>query len=165
MSKKKTKKKGKLAAPVVAGLLLLGAIGGAGDDASTNVNSTAPDNEPPAIVETVPSEKETSSTGAENKTETSEPVKQEQSLPPVESNPPQQVTEPSPQPPVQAVDPEQAFRDKLAQYNFVGSSESDKYHEPKCRWTSTINDSNLVHFDTEEEARNAGYQPCGTCEP
>lgn len=64
-----------------------------------------------------------------------------------------------------AVDPEQAFREKLAQYKYVGSSESDKYHYPSCRWTSTINDGNLVHFDTEEEATVAGYLPCGSCKP
>lgn len=64
-----------------------------------------------------------------------------------------------------AVDPEQAFREKLAQYKYVGSSESDRYHYPSCRWTSAINDGNLVHFDSEEEAVAAGYSPCGTCNP
>lgn len=63
------------------------------------------------------------------------------------------------------IDPEKAFREKLMQYTYVGSSESDKYHYPKCRWTDTINDSNLVHFDTEEEAAAAGYVPCGSCKP
>ena len=65
--------------------------------------------------------------------------------------------------PAASVDPEQAFKDKLLQYTFVGSKESDKYHEPTCRWTDKINDSNLVHFDSAEEAKAAGYLPCGTC--
>lgn len=64
-----------------------------------------------------------------------------------------------------SVDPEQAFRDSLRKYKYVGSSESDRYHVPICRWTSSINDGNLVHFDTAEEARAAGYSPCGSCHP
>lgn len=74
--------------------------------------------------------------------------------------------EPSPEtPPAPSVDPEQAFRDSLYQYNYVGSAESDKYHKPSCRWTDKINDENLVHFDTVEEAQAAGYTACGTCNP
>lgn len=65
--------------------------------------------------------------------------------------------------PTPSVDPEQAFREMLKQYAFVGSAESDRYHKPTCRWTSAINDENLVHFDTKEEAVAAGYVPCGTC--
>lgn len=67
--------------------------------------------------------------------------------------------------PVQTIDPEQAFRESLMQYNYVGSSESDKYHYPTCRWTNAINNTNLVHFDTEEEATSYGYSPCGSCKP
>lgn len=84
---------------------------------------------------------------------------------------PQPVTtpEPTPQPeqaePAPTLTPEQAFRESLKQYAYVGSSESDKYHRPTCRWTSKINDGNLVHFDSAEEAQAAGYEPCGTCNP
>ena len=60
--------------------------------------------------------------------------------------------EPEPQPeqsePVTTLTPEQAFRESLKQYAYVGSAESDKYHRPTCRWTSKINDGNLVHFDS-----------------
>lgn len=77
--------------------------------------------------------------------------------------------EPEPQPeqaePAPTLTPEQAFRESLKQYAYVGSSESDKYHRPICRWTSKINDGNLVHFDSAEEAQAAGYEPCGTCNP
>lgn len=82
---------------------------------------------------------------------------------------PQPTPEPEPQPepsePVPTLTPEQAFRESLKQYAYVGSSESDKYHKPTCRWTSKINDGNLVHFDSVEEAQAAGYEPCGTCKP
>ena len=81
----------------------------------------------------------------------------------------QPTPEPGPQPeqsePVATLTPEQAFRESLKQYAYVGSSESDKYHYPTCRWTSKINDGNLVHFDSVEDAQAAGYEPCGTCKP
>ena len=81
--------------------------------------------------------------------------------------------EPTPQPapqqeqsaPAVTLTPEQAFRERLKQYAYVGSSESDKYHRPTCRWTNKINDGNLVHFDSADEAKAAGYEPCGTCNP
>lgn len=73
-------------------------------------------------------------------------------------------------PPAQAeivpeADPEKAFRESLKQYNYVGSSESDKYHFPTCRWTNAIHEYNLVHFDSIEEATAFGYLPCGSCQP
>jgi hypothetical protein len=72
-------------------------------------------------------------------------------------------------PPAQAeiipeADPEKAFRESLTQYNYVGSSESDKYHFPTCRWTNAIHEYNLVHFDSIEEAKAFGYSPCGSCQ-
>lgn len=76
-----------------------------------------------------------------------------------------QKTAPANTTPSETLTPEQAFRESLKQYVYVGSSESDKYHRPTCRWTDKINDGNLVHFDTKEEATAAGYSPCGTCNP
>lgn len=84
------------------------------------------------------------------------PVQAEETAEPVQE--PEKSAEPE-------ITPEQAFREKLMQYAYVGSSGSDKYHYPTCRWTSAINDGNLVHFDTEEEAAAAGYSPCSTCNP
>ena len=88
---------------------------------------------------------------------------------PVTTPEPTPQPEPEPQPeqaePAPTLTPEQAFRESLKQYAYVGSSESDKYHRPSCRWTSKINDGNLVHFDSAEEAQAAGYEPCGTCNP
>lgn len=103
---------------------------------------TAPDSEPPVEEPKVESRVVVT------------PVPEE----PVVETPP--VVQPEPVP-----DPEAAFREMLMQYNYVGSAESDKYHKPKCRWTKEINDQNLVHFDTEEEAAAANYKPCGTCKP
>lgn len=87
--------------------------------------------------------------------ETSKPVQE-----PVKTPEPEPTPEPAP-----SIDPEQAFREKLNQYAYVGSSESDKYHYPSCKWTNKINDGNLVHFESVGEAAAAGYSPCGTCHP
>ncbi len=52
----------------------------------------------------------------------------------------------------------------LNQYNYVASSESNRYHYPHCRWTSEINEDNLIAFDSVEEAEAAGYIPCKVCQ-
>mgnify|MGYP006287325783 CR=1 FL=1 len=48
---------------------------------------------------------------------------------------------------------------------FVGSIESDKYHNPGCRWAEKIKPENEIWFDSVEEAKAEGYKPCGTCSP
>lgn len=48
---------------------------------------------------------------------------------------------------------------------FVGSLESDKYHDPSCRFAKKILSENEIWFDTAEEAQQAGYSPCGVCHP
>ena len=138
MAKNKGKKKG-IAGPIAAGVVALGIIGSFGSDAPAG--NTPSVTEPPAIVET---KKE-----PETKVETSV------SIPPVEKE----------ENSFEAVSQEKAFAEQLEQYAYVGSSNSDKYHYPSCRWTDDINASNLVHFDTEDEASAAGYTPCGTCNP
>lgn len=48
---------------------------------------------------------------------------------------------------------------------FVGSTESDKYHYPDCRWAENIDSENEIWFDSAKEAQKEGYKPCGTCKP
>lgn len=48
---------------------------------------------------------------------------------------------------------------------YVGSTNSDKYHDPSCRFAKDILDENQVWFDTKDEAQAAGYSPCGVCKP
>lgn len=67
--------------------------------------------------------------------------------------------------PTSVVEPEQEPSESLLQYDYVGSSESDKYHNPNCRWAKNIKDYNVVYFATEDEAISSGYVPCGTCNP
>lgn len=48
---------------------------------------------------------------------------------------------------------------------FVGSKKSDRYHYPTCRHASSILSANEIWFDSVQEAKAAGYVPCGTCKP
>ena len=145
MAKNKTKKSFvKPVLGIVAALAVIGAVFPSEEEPDVK------DVTPPAIVE------EAENTSVENLVEENQTIDEPTTEPAAPEEKEQTVVE---------VDPERAFRDKLNQYNYVGSSESDKYHKPKCHWTDAINDTNLVHFDTEGEASAAGYVPCGTCKP
>lgn len=48
---------------------------------------------------------------------------------------------------------------------YVGSIESDKYHNPGCRFAEAISPENEIWFDTAQEAQAQGYSPCGVCHP
>lgn len=48
---------------------------------------------------------------------------------------------------------------------FWGSKNSNKYHYPDCRWAQKIKPSNLIKFNSPEEAQKAGYIPCKVCKP
>lgn len=48
---------------------------------------------------------------------------------------------------------------------FVGSTESDKFHHPGCRWAQNIQDAHRLVFATREAALAEGRVPCGTCAP
>lgn len=52
-----------------------------------------------------------------------------------------------------------------ADFKYVGSKNSNKYHYPDCKWAKKISPKNLVTFKTAEEAVKAGYVPCKVCKP
>ena len=52
-----------------------------------------------------------------------------------------------------------------AEYKYVGSKKSNKYHYPSCRWAKKIKPNNLVTFQSAKEAQEAGYLPCKVCRP
>ena len=52
-----------------------------------------------------------------------------------------------------------------ADYKYVGSAKSNKYHYPNCEWALKINPANLVKFASAKEALDAGYVPCKVCRP
>jgi hypothetical protein len=52
-----------------------------------------------------------------------------------------------------------------ADYKYVGSAKSNKYHYPNCEWALKIHPDNLVTFKSAKEALDAGYVPCKVCRP
>lgn len=52
-----------------------------------------------------------------------------------------------------------------ADYKYVGSAKSNKYHYPNCRYVQMIKPENLVTFESAKEALEAGYVPCKVCKP
>ena len=47
----------------------------------------------------------------------------------------------------------------------VVSKNSNKFHYSTCRWAQRITAKNKIEFKSADEARSAGYLPCGTCKP
>ena len=58
-----------------------------------------------------------------------------------------------------------AYLSLAADFKYVGSSKSDKYHYPSCQWAKKISPANLVTFKSAKEAKEAGYVPCKVCRP
>jgi methylphosphotriester-DNA--protein-cysteine methyltransferase len=52
-----------------------------------------------------------------------------------------------------------------ADYKYVGSRNSDKYHYPDCKWAKKISAKNLLTFESAQEASKTGYVPCKVCKP
>jgi len=52
-----------------------------------------------------------------------------------------------------------------ADFKYIGSSQSNKYHYPNCKWAKKISPKNLVTFKTAQEALEVGYVPCKVCKP
>ena len=48
---------------------------------------------------------------------------------------------------------------------YVASKESDKFHREDCKFAKNIKKSNLVTYETIEEAENSGRRPCSECNP
>jgi hypothetical protein len=49
--------------------------------------------------------------------------------------------------------------------DLVGSTSSNRYHRPDCRYAIKIKPENRVYFANAEEAERQGYLPCKTCNP
>lgn len=58
-----------------------------------------------------------------------------------------------------------ADADTLQDGSLVGSTTSNKYHLPSCRYATKIRPENRAYFANEEEAKRKGYNPCKTCNP
>ncbi len=49
--------------------------------------------------------------------------------------------------------------------NYVGNSNTGKFHEVSCKWGQKISEHNKVTFNSRNEAVSQGYQPCKVCNP
>lgn len=49
--------------------------------------------------------------------------------------------------------------------NYVGNTNSYKFHRPSCRAAARINPGNKIEFDSREAAINYGMTPCKICKP
>lgn len=49
--------------------------------------------------------------------------------------------------------------------NYIGNSNTGKFHYPSCYWVSRMSENHKVYFDSREEAINSGYVPCKVCKP
>jgi hypothetical protein len=47
----------------------------------------------------------------------------------------------------------------------VGSTSSNKYHRPDCRYAAKIKPENRIYFRSAEEAERKGYEACKSCSP
>lgn len=52
-----------------------------------------------------------------------------------------------------------------AAFAYVGNSHSYKFHIEGCRAEQKIRADHRVYFATRDEAIQAGYVPCGICNP
>lgn len=48
---------------------------------------------------------------------------------------------------------------------YLGNSNTHKFHNSNCKSASKISQKNKVTFNTREEAVNQGYEPCKICNP
>lgn len=53
----------------------------------------------------------------------------------------------------------------VSKFPFVASRSSSVFHRPDCRWAQNIADNNLVGYQSQAEALQAGKRPCKTCKP
>jgi hypothetical protein len=51
-------------------------------------------------------------------------------------------------------------RAKTTSLKYIGSTQSQRYHMPGCRYVRQINRENLVHFDSGLQAESKGYRKC-----
>ena len=48
---------------------------------------------------------------------------------------------------------------------YIGNKNSHIFHLPECSGVKSMSEKNKVSFSTREEAVNADYKPCSTCNP
>ena len=49
--------------------------------------------------------------------------------------------------------------------DYVGNSNTHKFHQSFCSWADNIKPGNRVSFSSRQDAIDSGYSPCGHCNP
>lgn len=49
--------------------------------------------------------------------------------------------------------------------DYIGNSNSGKFHKPTCKWGQKTADHNRVYFSDRNTAISQGYKPCKVCNP
>lgn len=49
--------------------------------------------------------------------------------------------------------------------NYIGNSNTGKFHEASCKWGQKISEHNKVIFNNRNTAISQGYKPCKVCNP
>ena len=57
------------------------------------------------------------------------------------------------------------YSTKAEESECIGSSRSYRFHTMTCDGGQEIATKNIIHFSTRDEAIDAGYAPCKTCNP
>lgn len=76
------------------------------------------------------------------------------------NNQPIIIQEPSYAPKAQIASSSPLIQNDMSKNKLVGSINSNIYHHPDCPWAKKISPTNQIWFDSEEEARKAGYVRC-----
>ena len=116
-----------------------------------------------------PSESKSSAEAIEETPETPAPIEPVQTST-SDSADPIEASEPTEQPVSEAIaspvsEPVTETTSLKSSGVYVGSVDSDKYHNPSCRFAEEILPENEIWFDSTEDAESSGYSPCGGCHP
>lgn len=71
-------------------------------------------------------------------------------------------------PPSQEIQPSPATQQTLSDLskaNYIGNSNSLKFHQPSCPNIAQMKEEHKIPLSSREEALNAGYVPCPICNP
>ena len=58
-----------------------------------------------------------------------------------------------------------SYPDTSGYGDYVGNSNTHKFHSSYCSWEDNIKPGNRVSFSSREDALSSGYSPCGHCNP
>lgn len=171
----------------VVGVVAISAIAGGGGDkedqqqtpvepnksvvqVDTSDRLTLPDvSKPEEDISTPPDKSEPKEPEAPKKPEQTPDTNPEKDQKPTSAPEPIVTPQPEQDPVVEPANPKNtnsAGKERRSNWSsgaYLGSTESDKYHDYECRAAKKILPENEVWFSSEADAQAAGYSRCGIC--